>query len=256
MSRCTCNCDPCRCRQKKQCVPCTTSETTTIPTCDAVNQCVRDDLQKTLANFGEPAIDNICAVSRKCVNDGFYNVIQGSSSGMDNFTGAVFAALKTLPGYSTSGIQKLTSVNGQIQWLGDNSSTTTSTTTTINPSASTTTTLVIDTVYFGAKVSGTTPTNIEILSGSTVNTDAANNVQINWNSFNASPQYLWFAIPARTINHNKDYYYFNDISKGFIGGGANLFGSPVIMSLNSISHYVWITNYATQTTEVGILSKT
>lgn len=257
MSRCDCNCDPCKCRRKKPCNPCDpiTSNTTTLPQCDVVNECVREDLQKTLADFGDPVIDNICAVSRKCVNDGFESIIEGSSSGMSNFAGAVFAALKTLPWYSGNGTKQLTIVNGVMQWLGSGASTTTSTTTTMDPNQPTTTTTVADRVYYGSKVSSTPPTVLEILSSQSYFTDGANNVQIDWRPFNVSPQYLWFAIPARTTNHNKNYYYFTQINQGNIGGGLNLFGSPETITINGLSYYLWISNYATQTTEVALLSK-
>lgn len=254
MSKCNCNCDPCKCR-KPVYVPCVTSNTTTLPPCEVALDCVRGDLQQTLAGVGTPVIDNICAVARKCVNEGLGNYAEGSSSGLENLTLAIITALKSLPGYSASGTKDLRIVNGMIQWLADGATPISSTTTTINPSQPSTTTLMADVVYFGAKLSASSPTELEIISASSLVTDAGNDVSINFNPFNLNPQYLWFAIPARTLDHNKNRYYFSAINQGNIGGASNLFGSPDTVSISGMPYLVWITNYATQTAEPCLLSK-
>jgi len=89
-------------------------------TCEQVASCVKTDLQ-FLVGDAPNQIDNFCDAAVKCVNNGLEKIPLGLPSGLDNFDQAVFAILKILPGYTTSGAIKLVAINGTIQWVEDGS---------------------------------------------------------------------------------------------------------------------------------------
>ncbi len=111
-------------------------------------------------------------------------------------------------------------------------------------------------------VSSTQPTPSEIATLISSNSgaatkqlsSAASTITIN---FNASSEYLWFATfsnyPAKTV------WYVDALNSGSIGGGSNLFQSPVITSINSpdgfwsgINFGVYISNYQTTNTTMQL----
>lgn len=136
MRNCGCNCNPCRCHKPRVYDPCVTSNTTTLPPCQAELQCVRNDFQKTLSGL-DADIDNTCAVIAHCINNAFIAFTEGVSSGIPDLKNAIAVGLTMLPGYG-SGVKNLVMVNGIVQWLEPGGTTSTSTTTT-----STTTTMAV-----------------------------------------------------------------------------------------------------------------
>lgn len=148
--------------------------------------------------------------------------------------------------------------------LGTSTTTTTTTTggtTTSTTSTSTTTTTTTtaapgsDTIYMGAKASGTAPTEGQILAGTTSTQDGSDDVTLNWTSLTSSAQFVWFAIPALGTAYNKNHWYVNAGNQGAIGTGDDLFGAPATVSVNGENYYVWISNYATQFTAPTLLQR-
>lgn len=128
-------------------------------------------------------------------------------------------------------------------------SSTTTTSTSSTTTTTTTTTAPDDIVYFGAKATGSTPIESEILAGLDITVDASLDVTVDWTSFNASPQYCWFAIPALGTPYNKNRWYVDAGNNGNIGTISDLFGAPATVSVSGNNYYVWITNYQTQFTD-------
>lgn len=101
-------------------------------------------------------------------------------------------------------------------------------------------------IYFGAKSTGTSPNISEIVAGSTSNANGGATVTINWQPFNSTFQFLWFAIPDLGPAYNKTTWYGSPLNNGSIGGGSNLFGSPSTVTIGGQAYRVWITNYSTK----------
>lgn len=105
-------------------------------------------------------------------------------------------------------------------------------------------------VYYGANFTGIPPDEATILVSSTVATDGQGDTTIDWTPFNFDLQWCWFAIPNLGPDYNKNEWFVNLVNQGAIGGPTNLFGDPIIVNVNTIDYLVWITNYATQFTQV------
>lgn len=112
---------------------------------------------------------------------------------------------------------------------------------------STTTTLPPDRVYYGTRgVDGAVPNPAEIVTGSNFLTTASGDVAINWGAGVGAPRFYWLAIPANSTAHLKDTWYQSPLNNGSMGGVEDLFGSPTVLTVNSMLYYVWITNYPTE----------
>ena len=113
----------------------------------------------------------------------------------------------------------------------------------------------VETVYYGAQSSPTPPNAATILVSSFLNLDASLDVPIDWQPFNASPQYCWFAIPNFGAAFNKNQWFVDTINQGAIGGLSNLFGDPTHVTVLGIDYFLWITNYQTQFVQIAQLMK-
>lgn len=133
---------------------------------------------------------------------------------------------------------------------------TTTTTSTSSTTTTTTTTAPLDTVYYGVKSTGTTPTEAEILAGSSILVDASQDVTINWVPIGSGlPDYCWFAIPSLGPSYDKNRWFVDAGNNGNIGDVTDLFGAPSTVVVSGTAHLVWITNYQTEFTDPCILSK-
>jgi hypothetical protein len=110
-------------------------------------------------------------------------------------------------------------------------------------------------IYYGAKGTAPPPDAPTILAGSSTGQDATLDVTIDWRPFNASPQYIWFAIPNVGPVANKNQWYVDTVNQGAIGGLSNLFGDPTHVTVSGLDYFVWITNYQTQFVQVAKLMK-
>lgn len=144
------------------------------------------------------------------------------------------------------------------------STTTTSTTTTTSSTTSTTTSSTTTTspnvfqIYNGAKLSSGTPNSSEILAGISTMQNAFLDITCDWTSFNASPQYCWFALPdALGGTSIKNYWLDNNniANNGHIGDPPDLFGPYSIVNVSGVPYKVWVTQYATQFTSNSISLK-
>lgn len=141
--------------------------------------------------------------------------------------------------------------NVQAIFVGDGTTTTTTTTTSSTSSTSTSSTTtaapVLDTIYFGIAPTGSHPDALYIQANGTItNQNSANNVNINWTTFNASPEYCWVAIPDRVPTSYKNIWYVDVLNNGAMGSPSDLFGAPVQLTILGDTYNVWITNYQTQ----------
>lgn len=132
---------------------------------------------------------------------------------------------------------------------------TSTTTTTSTSSTTTTTTFASTSMYFGAKVTGSTPTSGEILAGILSVQDGNSDVTADWTSFNSTPQYLWWAIPNINTNHNKNAWYASVLNNGNMGNPGDLFETISIVNVSGQDYYVGITAYPTQFTTTCDLLK-
>ena len=107
--------------------------------------------------------------------------------------------------------------------------------------------------FWGVSASSLTASDVAnaIQYGSKTKVVASSNSTITI-SFNASAEYLWFAIPSTSTS--KTVWYVNALNNGSIGGPSNLFGSESTQSVTSsdgfwagVSYKIYITNYATST---------
>lgn len=105
--------------------------------------------------------------------------------------------------------------------------------------------------FYGTSSSQPTASGIaSLIAGGTttkVLSSASGDIQMN---FNTTTQYLWVAVFSNYTN--KTLWYVNELNKGAIGGLTNLFGTPIIQSVNSPNGYwsginfdVYISNYQT-----------
>jgi hypothetical protein len=104
-------------------------------------------------------------------------------------------------------------------------------------------------IYFGTKATGTTPSDVEILLGSSTIADGSLDVNLNWGIPNGVPKYYWLAIPALGANYLKNRWEESPLNKGEMGTPFDLFDAPAIVLVNGVNYYVWITNYATEFTQ-------
>lgn len=126
-----------------------------------------------------------------------------------------------------------------------NTPSTTTTTTTINPET--------DLPYFfGRSIVAPTANQSLINSGTKVNADSNGTINI---TFNATGEYLWFAIPNTSTGKTK--WYVDNINNGNIGGVSDLFNNYILLSVNSPSslwfnklYKVYLSNYPTTTSGV------
>lgn len=135
--------------------------------------------------------------------------------------------------------------------LSTSSTTTTSTTggPTTTTSSTTTTTTTQPTIYTGAQSSATLPTALQIVAdGTATQQNPVPDVTANFVPFNASPQYLWVAIPNCGGLCTKTWWYVTSVNNGAIGGGSNLFGTPTAVTIGSASYLLYFSNYQTQQT--------
>lgn len=127
--------------------------------------------------------------------------------------------------------------------------TTTSTTT----SSTTTTTTTLDTIYVGAQSSATPPNAAAIVLGNVTSQLGSSDVTADWTPFNASPQYCWVAIPNKGGTYTKTKWFVSSINNGNIGGGANLFESPISVTILGNPYFLYFTNFQTQFTATCLM---
>lgn len=113
----------------------------------------------------------------------------------------------------------------------------------------------IDTIYFGRSDAAIPGTGLEafILAGTTTQANGANDVYIPWYTGADHPQFNWVAIPNRSLNHIKNYWYVDVVNQGAMSGPTDLFPGPTTVVVNSIQYLFWATNYKTQFTKMCIL---
>lgn len=93
--------------------------------------------------------------------------------------------------------------------------------------------------FWGVSNNPVTPSQSYIETGNKVVQESIGNVSIN---FNASSQYLWFAIPENSPS--KTEWFVTQLNAGDIGGDTNLFNDPNIITLSSPTQGVfWQKNY-------------
>lgn len=124
--------------------------------------------------------------------------------------------------------------------------TTSTTTTTTSSTTTTTTTSHSDLIFFGALPDGSTPTEGEILAGSSDTVNGEVDVEVDWTPFNGSPQFLWVAIPDHGGTHEKFFWFVDALNQGNIGSPSDLFDAPATVSVSGVNHLVYITTFATQ----------
>jgi len=99
----------------------------------------------------------------------------------------------------------------------------------------------IDYVFSGIKADGTPLSEASIQIGTQTAITANTNYNVNFGSFGGTPQYAWFAElssePIKVTWTDST----NPLNTGGIGGGGNLFGTPIIVG----AYRFYITNYAT-----------
>jgi hypothetical protein len=109
--------------------------------------------------------------------------------------------------------------------------------------------------YYYGKVSGSRPTASAALvtGGTKVLANSNGTISI---TFNATAEYLWFAIPS--VSTSKTVWFVNNLNNGSIGGpvspGGNLFPAFDSVSVTTVkwagvSYKVYISNFATNTTD-------
>lgn len=99
------------------------------------------------------------------------------------------------------------------------------------------------------------PEDIDVLSGFSVfDQNPKNDINIPFNS--TSQDFLWFAIPEEFPI--KQRWEVNLLNTGNIGGNvdvkANLFPDPVLVEIENINYYLYISNYRTTLNTVKILN--
>lgn len=99
----------------------------------------------------------------------------------------------------------------------------------------------IDYVFSGIKADGTPLSEASIQIGNQTAITANTNYNINFGTFGFTPQFAWFAElssePIKVTWTDST----NPLNTGGIGGGGNLFGTPIIVG----AYRFYITNYAT-----------
>jgi len=115
--------------------------------------------------------------------------------------------------------------------------------------------VVLDTIYVGAKATGSTPTEAEILASISSTQNGALNVNADWTSFNSVPQFTFFAIPDGGAAYEKNKWYVDPLNNGNIGSPSDAFGALSVVTVNGNAYSVGISNYATQWTAVVSLQK-
>lgn len=100
--------------------------------------------------------------------------------------------------------------------------------------------------YFYGKSNTTPIVNQSLIDGGTkVVANSTGTLTIN---FNASEEFIWFAIPESSTSKTK--WFVTELNQGNIGGGSNLFSSETFLEVNTvlwndINYKVYVSNYAT-----------
>lgn len=124
---------------------------------------------------------------------------------------------------------------------------------TVNDASSSPTITGLYPYFWGVSASALTPADVAtaIQYGSKTKVVASSTGTITI-TFNASSEYLWFAIPNTSTS--KTVWYVNALNNGSIGGASNLFGTEGVESVTSsdgfwsgVGYKIYITNYATST---------
>jgi hypothetical protein len=93
--------------------------------------------------------------------------------------------------------------------------------------------------FWGVDENAVTPSQFYIESGNKVVQESTDTININ---FNASSQYLWFAIPEDSAS--KTEWLVTQLNSGDIGGPTNLFNDPTTITVSSpTSGIFWEKNY-------------
>jgi hypothetical protein len=93
--------------------------------------------------------------------------------------------------------------------------------------------------FWGVDENAVTPSQFYIESGNKVVQESTGTININ---FNASSQYLWFAIPEDSAS--KTEWLVTQLNSGDIGGPTNLFNDPTTITVSSpTSGIFWEKNY-------------
>lgn len=103
-----------------------------------------------------------------------------------------------------------------------------------------------DIIYYGVNLTGIPPIEAVILVSDSILGDGTADVPIDFQPFNAIPQYCWVAIPNNGILCDKNQWFVDLLNQGAIGGISNLFGDPTHVTVSGQDYFVWITNYETQ----------
>lgn len=112
-----------------------------------------------------------------------------------------------------------------------------------------------DTVYYGAKATGTLPTQSEILAATSSTQNGAFDVTADWTPFNSTPQFIFFAIPDNGAAYEKNKWFVDSLNNGNIGTPDDLFGALGTVTVSSVVYSVGISNYVTQFSAVCLLKK-
>jgi len=124
---------------------------------------------------------------------------------------------------------------------------------TVNDASSSPTITGLYPYFWGVSASTLTPADVAtaIQYGSKTKVVASSTGTITI-TFNASSEYLWFAIPNTSTS--KTVWYVNALNNGSIGGASNLFGTEGVENVTSsdgfwsnVGYKIYITNYATST---------
>lgn len=137
--------------------------------------------------------------------------------------------------------------------------TTTTSTTTVEPvgttTTTTTTTIPVSVIYYGASDALGTPSESDILLGSTDIQDGSVDVTIDYSLYFGTPRYLWWAIPAYGPAYLKNAWYENIINNGNMGNLGDLFEIIDIVNVSGQDYYVSKTAYPTEFSSPVLLQK-
>lgn len=101
---------------------------------------------------------------------------------------------------------------------------------------------------YGILSDGNAPTESEMLAGSSIARNIANDVVLNWGASSSTPVFYWFALPTITPNSLKTNWYESPSNNGLMLSESDLFDVPSVINISGQPHHVYITEYATQFT--------
>jgi hypothetical protein len=115
----------------------------------------------------------------------------------------------------------------------------------------------VNNVYFGRSNNPFPVSNQEayILSGTSTQVNALNDVYIPWYIGATNPEYCWVAIPNIGTASQKNQWYVDIVNQGNMGSPSDLFGAPITVSVNGADYWVWDSNYKTQFSKICALKK-